>query len=107
MAFQKISDEYYPLGKNALPSLDFFLKPNVILTPREATFKPKRKIPLNESVGCISGELITSYPPGIPIICPGEEITDEIINYCQWLSNQPSYIFAEDKTLSTISILNL
>ena len=36
---------------------------------------------IRESCGCISGEFVMCYPPGIPILAPGEMITDEIIEY--------------------------
>ncbi|HHY25900.1 MAG TPA: amino acid decarboxylase [Desulfitobacterium dehalogenans] len=49
------------------------------LTPRQAYFARKRKIPLKESVGKILGESISPYPPGIPLIVMGEEMTPEIL----------------------------
>ena len=39
------------------------------------------EVPFIESAGRICVEVITPYPPGIPIICPGELITDETIDY--------------------------
>ncbi|WP_018211900.1 aminotransferase class I/II-fold pyridoxal phosphate-dependent enzyme [Desulfitobacterium hafniense] len=53
--------------------------PPVRLTPRQAYFARKRKIPLAESVGHIVGESISPYPPGIPWIVMGEEMTPEIL----------------------------
>lgn len=53
--------------------------PPVRLTPRQAYFARKRKIPLEESVGQIVGESISPYPPGIPWIVMGEEMTPEIL----------------------------
>jgi len=49
------------------------------LSPRMAAFAPKRKISFTESEGLVSGEDITPYPPGIPIITKGEIITSELI----------------------------
>ena len=51
------------------------------MTAREAFFAPSRRVPVRESLGCVAAELVTPYPPGIPIICPGEEITQWIIDY--------------------------
>lgn len=53
--------------------------PRVIMTPREAWFARKRAVPVREAVGQISAEMIAPYPPGIPVLCPGEEITHEIV----------------------------
>ncbi|MDQ7092761.1 amino acid decarboxylase [Desulfosporosinus sp. PR] len=53
--------------------------PPQILTPREAFLAPKRQIALRESLGCIVGETISPYPPGIPIIVMGEQMTSEVL----------------------------
>lgn len=48
---------------------------NVKISPREAFYSKKEKIPLEKSEGKISAEFVVLYPPGIPILSPGEEIT--------------------------------
>jgi len=55
--------------------------PEQKLTPREAFIASSEEIPVEKAAGRICAELITPYPPGIPIICPGEVITKEIIDY--------------------------
>ncbi len=55
--------------------------PDLVATPRDAYFSPTVNIPLEESVGRISGEVVACCPPGIPIICPGERITSAILDY--------------------------
>ncbi len=57
-----------------------FLPPQA-LTPRQAFFRPAVPVPLVSSLGRIAGEAIACYPPGVPIICPGEIFTAEIIDY--------------------------
>ncbi|EHQ87278.1 aminotransferase class I/II-fold pyridoxal phosphate-dependent enzyme [Desulfosporosinus youngiae] len=54
--------------------------PHPVLSPREAFFARKRKIPLKESLGHIVGETISPYPPGIPFVVMGEEMTYEVLN---------------------------
>jgi arginine/lysine/ornithine decarboxylase len=51
------------------------------ISPREAFFSPSRAIPLDEASGEISSELVIPYPPGIPVLAPGEVITDEKVAY--------------------------
>ncbi len=51
------------------------------MPPREAYFAQKEKITLWQSEGSICGEIVTPYPPGIPLLIPGEEITGEIIDH--------------------------
>jgi len=51
------------------------------MPPRKAYFSKKETIKLSESEGRMSAEIVTPYPPGIPILIPGEEITAGIIEY--------------------------
>ncbi|MFN2461164.1 MAG: aminotransferase class I/II-fold pyridoxal phosphate-dependent enzyme [Candidatus Velthaea sp.] len=55
--------------------------PPIRLLPREAFLANTEIIPFKKSAGRICAEVITPYPPGIPVISPGEEITPEIIDY--------------------------
>lgn len=74
---------------NALKSLDISpagradIPPryNLVQLPRTAFFSPKEKINVKSSVGRISGEIITRYPPGIPLLIPGALINSEIKEY--------------------------
>ncbi len=54
--------------------------PKLRLSPRDAFFARKRQIPLKESRGEIVGETISPYPPGVPVIVMGEEMTCEILD---------------------------
>ncbi|KAL5815339.1 hypothetical protein ACOSQ4_025980 [Xanthoceras sorbifolium] len=54
---------------------------NISLNPREAFFSNKRKVSINQSLGKTCGELVCAYPPGIPVMIPGEIITDRILDY--------------------------
>ena len=58
-----------------------YINPEVILAPHEAFYSNKRSIPIRESAGFICAEFVMCYPPGIPILAPGEKITHEIIDY--------------------------
>ncbi|MBC5826034.1 MAG: aminotransferase class I/II-fold pyridoxal phosphate-dependent enzyme [Candidatus Eremiobacteraeota bacterium] len=55
--------------------------PEVCVTPREAFLSDHVEVPLRTSAGRICAEVVTPYPPGIPILCPGERITRESIEY--------------------------
>jgi len=65
-----------------------FKNPKVVITPREAFYSNKKFIPIENSVGKIIGESVMIYPPGIPILVPGEEITQDIVKYVQFLKNK-------------------
>lgn len=53
--------------------------PNLILSPRDAFFAHKRQIPLKESLGHIVAETISPYPPGIPVVVMGEQMTGDVL----------------------------
>lgn len=55
--------------------------PELSLLPREAFFAPSTPVPLEDAAGRVAAEIVTCYPPGIPIICPGERVTPEIVEY--------------------------
>jgi len=77
------------------------------LTPREAFFRPSSIIPLVNAVGHIATELISPYPPGIPIICPGEVITREIIDFLHLIKNSGGVINGlSDRTMTTIKVIS-
>ena len=49
------------------------------LNMRTAYYSKKKTIKLRDAIGCVSGEMVVPYPPGIPVLLPGELITREII----------------------------
>jgi lysine decarboxylase len=51
------------------------------LSPREAFFAPSVALPLADCVARVSAEIVTPYPPGIPVLGPGEEIGAETVAY--------------------------
>jgi arginine/lysine/ornithine decarboxylase len=56
-----------------------WLMPYQALSPREAVYEPMEMIDFRDSDGRVSAEIIAPYPPGIPVILPGEIITRDII----------------------------
>lgn len=87
---------------------DFEYAPLVTLTPREAWYAPKKTIPLREAVGQVAAEMIAPYPPGIPLVCPGEEITREIVDLILSLkSDSCSFHGPADRSLETVSVVNI
>jgi len=58
-----------------------YIEPIVEVLPQDAFYAEKEFVPIKQSVGRVSCEFVMCYPPGIPIIAPGERITDKIIDY--------------------------
>ncbi|CAM5339989.1 Lysine decarboxylase OS=Streptomyces violarus OX=67380 GN=FHS41_000024 PE=3 SV=1 [Streptomyces violarus] len=51
------------------------------MLPREAFFAPVEHVPAERAAGRISAEMISPYPPGVPVVAPGEVVTDEVLDY--------------------------
>lgn len=76
------------------------------LTPREVFYSESRKINIEDSIGYISAEFIVPYPPGIPILCPGEIIKQDIINELfKYKNSDISITGMEDESLQEINVL--
>ena len=52
------------------------------MLPRDAFFATKRSVPVREAVGLVAAEPVTFYPPGVPVLLPGERISPAIVDWC-------------------------
>jgi arginine/lysine/ornithine decarboxylase len=77
------------------------------LTPREVYFAKSDRIPLKQAIGQISAESLCPYPPGIPLVCIGEEITFEALEMLQAIVRSGGIINgASDTTLQTVLVVS-
>lgn len=58
-----------------------YIQPDVVMSPQTAFYANKESVPIRQTDGMICAEFVMCYPPGIPILAPGERITKEIIDY--------------------------
>jgi arginine decarboxylase len=67
------------------PTVDFpspeGLELETVVLPRDAFFAEAEQVPAEEAVGRIAAELVTPYPPGVPVLAPGERISQEAVDY--------------------------
>lgn len=83
-----------------------YIKPQVALTPQEAFYAPKETLAMERSAGRVSSEFVMAYPPGIPILAPGERITEEILNYIQYCKDKGSFMTGtEDLKIENINVV--
>ncbi|NCC44419.1 MAG: arginine decarboxylase, partial [Clostridia bacterium] len=61
-----------------------YIDPEVIVSPQEAFYAEKISLPIMETEGKICSEFVMCYPPGIPILAPGEKITKNILKYIEY-----------------------
>jgi len=95
LALKDLSKKYYKI-RNRLPKIKFdYQFPETYTRPRDAYHAPKLKVPLEEAYDEVSAEMIMIYPPGIPMIIPGEIITQEVIDDINFYIKKGSIIHSE------------
>lgn len=105
-ALQEISKKY-KTDQTIFSILDL-QNPEVIVSPRDAFYHHKTSVSLDEAIGKICGENVMAYPPGIPIVSPGERITGKMIEYIKFLKNEKSMLSGtEDAHINRIKILDI
>ncbi len=84
-----------------------YINPSVVMTPQEAFYAPKEEmIPIRETNGRICTEFVMCYPPGIPILAPGERITQEIIDYILYAKEKGCQLTGpEDEKVERLNVI--
>lgn len=83
-----------------------YINPIVAETPRKAFYADKISLPLDETCGKICTEFVMCYPPGIPILAPGELITMDIIKYIKYAKEKGcSMTGTEDINIERLNVL--
>jgi arginine/lysine/ornithine decarboxylase len=76
------------------------------MSPRDAFYATTRTIPLTEAIGEVSAELVIPYPPGIPVLAPGDVISAEKVEYLAFGGAHGMYISgASDHRFETIRVV--
>ncbi len=86
-AFQNLSDEVESSPIKQIPDFTYSF-PQTFVPPREAYDAPHCVIPLSDCLGEISAETIMAYPPGIPVVIPGEFISQDALNLIRFYSEE-------------------
>ena len=83
-----------------------YVEPEVVMSPQDAFYADKVSLPLGQSEGRVCSEFVMCYPPGIPILAPGERITAEILEHiCYAKDKGCSMTGSEDPELQYINVL--
>lgn len=105
-ALADIDEKYHGQAKNwilQIPSLST----EMVMMPREVFLSKKAKrVPISKAAGHIAAQTLTPYPPGIPVLIPGERITKEICDYLLNLSEKELRVSGQETdTLRTIKVV--
>ena len=83
-----------------------YISPQVVTTPKEAFYAHKKAVPIEKSAGMICSEFVMCYPPGIPILAPGEMITEEILEYIAYAKEKGCFMTGtEDVNINFVNVI--
>ena len=76
------------------------------LTPREAFFARHETVEAGRAVGRVSAELVAPYPPGVPVLVPGEVISEATLSLLRTAADGGTRIaYAADPSMSTVQVV--
>jgi lysine decarboxylase len=88
------------------PTAAWIVEPNLAIAPRSAFFGRSESVPVADAVGRISAELIAPYPPGVPVLAPGERVTEQALNaLLDARADGVRIAYARNSELETIEVL--
>lgn len=83
-----------------------YIDPEVVMTPQKAFYSNKLSMPIGDSAGRVCGEFVMCYPPGIPILAPGERITEDILAYIAYAKEKGCFMTGtEDMAIERINVV--
>jgi lysine decarboxylase len=81
--------------------------PPLAMPPRSAALAHKETVALDAAAGRTCAEMVMFYPPGIPLLMPGELVTPETVDVCRQLLAAGAHPYASDPSLETIRVVDL
>ena len=83
-----------------------YIDPDIAMSPEAAFYARKVTVPLRESLGRVAGEFVMSYPPGIPILAPGERVTPDILEHIQFAKEKGCFMTGpQDMSIDNIQVV--
>ncbi|MGI6180947.1 MAG: aminotransferase class I/II-fold pyridoxal phosphate-dependent enzyme [Agathobaculum sp.] len=83
-----------------------YISPQVVAGPQEAFYAERQSLPLDGAAGRVCAEFVMCYPPGIPILAPGERITQEILDYIHYAKEKNCMLLGtEDPEVNHLQVI--
>jgi arginine decarboxylase len=93
-------------ARDVVPAAQWTIEPETVLLPREAFFAPHARVPAAEAVGRVSAELVAPYPPGVPVLAPGERVTRNALDALLAARAAGTRVaYAADPSLETLRVV--
>ena len=103
-ALSEIRRNYRQTGREMLKAE--YISPKVVCGPQESFYGDKEALPIGDTVGRVCSEFVMCYPPGIPILAPGEMVTEEILRYIRYAKKKGCQMTGpEDMNLQRLNVL--
>lgn len=84
----------------------WLVQPQMMVSPRQAFFAPTARVQTTDAIGRVSAELVAPYPPGVPVLAPGELVTSEALQALRDARRDGVRVaYASDPHLATLEVL--
>ena len=93
-------------AREAMPTALWQIRPEVVIAPRQALFAKRRRVAMDDAIGHVSAEQFVPYPPGVPLLAPGERVTRELVDAIRLAGRIGRVSYCSDRTFQTIEIVD-
>lgn len=105
-AIEAVVDRQRDTPRAPSPAATWQVQPEVVMTPRDAYFAYRRRVPLREAIGEVSTEQFCPYPPGVPLLAPGERVTEQVVDAIGVAGRSTRMAYCSDPSAETIEIVD-
>ncbi|HEY0240090.1 MAG TPA: aminotransferase class I/II-fold pyridoxal phosphate-dependent enzyme [Friedmanniella sp.] len=93
-------------ARRTVVAASWSVQPEIVVPPREAFFAPAVTLDVQQAIGRVSAELVAPYPPGVPVLAPGERVTAEAVDSLLAAARAGTRIaYATDPTMATLRVV--
>jgi lysine decarboxylase len=105
-AFRAVLQRRRARPREVRPHVAWTLEPETVLRPRDAFFADHETVPTEQAVGRVSAEIVAPYPPGVPVLAPGERITARTLDALREVKDGGAMVrYAADPQLLTFQVV--
>ena len=105
--FAELVERHRGRPREVRPSSAWTVRSEAVMTPREAYFAQHETVTADQAIDRVSAELVAPYPPGVPVLAPGERITSAAVNALQQALAEGTLVkYAADSSLATFQVVS-
>jgi lysine decarboxylase len=104
-ALRDVVEDQRDRPRDPAPAATWQVEPEVVLSPREAYFAHRKRMPLRAAIGEVSTEQFCPYPPGVPLLAPGERVSEEVVGAIEHAGRTTRMAYCSDPTATTVEVV--